>query len=136
MIEVPGGWLRWNEAKGKCDAHCAAHHLCRLNRTLARGAIGLQMAWLEESLNDPSHDFASHALQKEIISGPGAFDRRFAAREEFQAVALSEKRWNPHRHILYLEKLARDGGEDEPLELPCRTIIGSMATLAAEDDDT
>ena len=50
MLEVDGGWLRWNEKLQQCDANC--RFFCKLNWCFARGVLGLQLASLSVGIDE------------------------------------------------------------------------------------
>ena len=68
MVEIPGcGWLKFNEALQKLDAHCA-HHAgrCKMDRSLKKAPISLHMAWLAHRCHSKTeHDDAKVTLNSD-----------------------------------------------------------------------
>jgi len=111
VVEVPGGWLRYSETYGRCDAHCRRHGGgCKMDRSLKKGPVGLEMAWL----GAPAITKADHDAMKTTLSAEAAHGNRVHARNRFLAIA--GKKLGTYRDIVEHEARAR-GSREEPLEL-------------------
>ena len=107
MVKVPGGWLKFSMALGRCDAHCARHGLgCKMDRVLRKQPIGRHMAWLSDtSANKAQHDAAKSALAEPsselaVKRGREAFVK--LAREKkglFQTILDEEAKYEPSAGI-------------------------------------
>ena len=65
MVEIPGcGWLKFNEALQRLDAHCGRHEgRCKMDRSLKKAPISLHMAWLAHCCGSKAeHDKAKVTL--------------------------------------------------------------------------
>ena len=131
-VQVDGGTLKWSPSIGAIDAHCVGHaggELCRMNRKLRAGCLGLSLLWLArhdacgESRYD--HEMAKESLSSRDAAGPRGHARAdFAARRDPEAVALVEA-----------ERLARGGASAEPGRLPCPSIHKTLMRLMENGDN-
>ena len=73
VVDVPGGWLRYNRALGRLDAHCGAHlGSCKMDRSLRKGCIGLNLSWLQCSAENKT----DHNVSKWRCSDSTGFEAR------------------------------------------------------------
>ena len=114
MFPVKGGYLRFNRTLRRLDAHCTQAHCkpsgCKMDRSIAKGVVGLQLAWLaHETTYKEMHD-----VQKGIISSEAELELRTKARAEFSLLASTHG--GLPKEILDFEKEIR-GSNDEPLKV-------------------
>ena len=131
VLEVPGGWIRFNREKGSADGHCARHLNCKIDRRLARAGLGLVTAWCKKGLQDYVVDTEAHTLEKEVLSSEAGFDDRHAARTYLHQRAAAGPR-STESQLLALEKAWRPGSsEDEPRTIYCKSMLGAIGRAAA-----
>ena len=83
-VRLPGGWLRFNEKRGRCDAHCAFHGpSCKLDRQLKTLPCGLLVACLSAQCDSKS----SHDGLKVELPGAVGLAKRLRNRGWFTANA-------------------------------------------------
>lgn len=88
VVQVPGGWLRFNKSQGRLDAHCERHGLnCKMDRVLHKGPIGLHMAWLA----DPAANKTDHDQAKAVLASHEGEDACASGRDTFMRLAATEK---------------------------------------------
>lgn len=112
VLEVPGGWLRYNKDLGRLDSHCRWHAGCKMDRTLKRAPVGLCMSWLSKDVGDKGQ----HDELKVHLSMPAAREDRMQGRAMF--ASLADRHGGVFRDVLELEQHLRGGATDEPESLP------------------
>lgn len=120
VMETAHGWLRWNSAAGKCDAHCRYHDKCKMDRSVRNATVGLSMAWLENGAQ-PGGKYL-HQVAKEIISSEDSFDQRVEARRQFEALAATNE---AAQAVLDMEAAVLEQSRPvvEPPVIPCRSLV-------------
>ena len=120
VVQVQGGWLRFNEEKQCCDAHCSAHAGCKMDRRLRpmkpRGGQGrvvaTELLWLSKACADK----AEHDEYKLTAGLPDSRERRKELRAMFAQRAESE---DIVARILRAERPRdEEDSDDEPLYVP------------------
>ena len=120
VVQVQGGWLRFNEEKKCCDAHCSAHAGCKMDRRLRpmkpRGGQGrvvaTELLWLSKACADK----AEHHEYKVTAGEPDSWERRKELRAMFAQRAESE---DIVARILRAERPRdEEDSDDEPLYVP------------------
>ena len=124
VLEVPHGYLRYNMVQGKLDSHCPVHNNCKMDRTLARGPIGLCMAWLRAHAEGPEPP----ALLKITLSSDHGLEARRRGRQEFKEMAKDNELFT---EVLEQEALLRGGDRDEPPKLPVSAGIAAYERAMA-----
>ena len=82
-----GGLLRYNRALGRLDAHCGAHlGSCKMDRSLRKGCIGLNLSWLQCSAENKT----DHNVSKWTCSDSTGYEARKKCRDDFIARAERE----------------------------------------------
>ena len=123
VIKVPNGYVRWSAKLARLDAHCRVHtdqkKECKMDRTLARGGVGLSWLWMKHAA---SVDYFGHQLQKEQFSSVEARDDRAAERKRIVDAASSDEELAA---LLTAEREARGGEVHEPDIIQCRSILPS-----------
>ena len=95
-----------------------------MDRTLARGPIGLCMAWLRAHAEGPEPP----ALLKITLSSPEGMDARVRGREEFQEMAKENELCS---EVLEQEALLRGGSRDEPPRIPVQSGMAAYERAMA-----
>ena len=115
VVEVPGGWLRFNAREQKLNAHCRQHgaNVCKMDRGLQKQPIGLHMAWLACRCEFPG----AHQTKKQEISGPAGSEARSAGRGVFERLAAEKK--GVYQEIIRMEAEVC-GRSGEPDAINCR----------------
>ena len=103
--------MRYNKEQGKLDSHCPEHNNCKMDRTMARGPIGLCMAWLRTHAEGPEPP----ALLKITLSSHDGLEARRRGREEFKEMAKDNELF---AEVLEQDALLRGGDSDELPRLP------------------
>jgi hypothetical protein len=122
VIEVAGGWIRFNATLGRADAHCSSHASCKMDRTCRNGTLGLSLLWLSCGVGSK----VDHVLAKESCSGPARHGDRNRARTAFGALARASTTSAQYR-LLMMERAQRDGVDAEPRRLACPSICAEVA---------
>ena len=127
---LPHGWLRFNASLGRIDAHCAVHAKCKMDRSAAKGTLGLSLAWLQRGADRPCRDL--HTLDKIACSVEAAQSEREAARDAFTATAATDK---VAEVVIRLEERCRRGDRSEPAKIhfvaPIHDGLDSLAPSGA-----
>ena len=113
VVEVTGGFIRFNEKLQRADAHCKLHSKCKADRVMSRGPLGFLMCWLAHDCADKE----AHDELKPHISSPVYFTERQAGRRDFEALAAQHG--GKFKLLLDTERAARNGSSEEPQMLPC-----------------
>ena len=123
VLQLPGGWLRYNAAHGRLDAHCR-HHAggCKMDRALKKGPIGLSMAWLGAKAGT-KHE---HDTLKETISSESGHSGRVQGRCHFTKMA--DKRQGLYKDVVEHEARPRGGDREEPVKI--RMYVMYFETLS------
>ena len=127
VLEVTGGWLRYNTVKERCDSHCGTHAGCKMDRTTRKGALGLSLAWLEAGVNSTRFE---HIVLKDTLSNASSFSIRNAARQSFVADAAA---FPQKMELLVAERDSRDGVMDEPHALACPSVWGEYSRVLEKE---
>ena len=137
VIAVTNGWIKYHPVELKIDSHCERHgKSCKMDRKMARGSIGLSVAWLKRGL-DCTHR-SDHIVEKAAISSSDCRELRVAGRQEF--TLRSENPEDPvaekMQELLLAERRARKSAEplEEPLALPCPDISRELARCFAPEN--
>ena len=90
-----------------------------MDRTLRKGTVGLTLAWLAAG---GEVDKLDHTGKKAELSSEAGLHLRQACRDAFRKAAADDPE---ALAILQAEKLARDGGDLEPLAIACPPSLRS-----------
>ena len=111
--------MRFNPRLGAFDGHCRQPHCatgdCKVDRKLAKGAIGFVVSWLAS----PHDNRDMHQLQKIILSSSDRLPTRQAARKEFEGFA---NELQGDFMAAWSMELELRGTNEEPNELYCAPL--------------
>jgi len=110
VVEVPGGWIRFNLEQRRLDAHCAnPNHggpgKCKMDRVAKKGPLGGELLWLALSASPETPEKSDHDKLKDSVSEPGRRGDRAAKRAWLEAKAVAEG--GKYRKLLDVEMAAR-----------------------------